>query len=180
MKRISALWVCVGLFGYTLLPWYMIKRHFWDKLGPGMFSDPDAAPGLIQALAFDRLWLAAPGLALAAAALTLLLRDPVRFGRWSAIAGFAGIFLTFAQGLAIGLHGPRLLPQIFGIGAMAQGQNGFGVGAFLTLLGLLFVTTTGISATGKGRGDAFVTGLIGLIIALVAIFVFYPVLHILV
>ncbi|HHL19893.1 MAG TPA: iron ABC transporter permease [Aliiroseovarius sp.] len=63
---------------------------------------------------------------------------------------------------------------------MAQGQNGFGVGAFLTLLGLLFITTTGISATGKGRGDAFVTGLIGLIIALVAIFVFYPVLHILV
>ena len=33
---------------------------------------------------------------------------------------------------------------------------------------------------GKGRGDAFIVGLIGLIISLVGVFVFYPVLHILI
>jgi len=50
----------------------------------------------------------------------------------------------------------------------------------VTLLGLLFVLTTAISGMGKGRGDAFVTGMIGLIVSLVGIFVFYPVAHILI
>jgi iron(III) transport system permease protein len=55
-----------------------------------------------------------------------------------------------------------------------------GVGAGLCALSLLFVATTALAQSGKGQGDAFVVGTIGLIVALVAVFVFFPVLHILV
>jgi len=47
-------------------------------------------------------------------------------------------------------------------------------------MALLFVLTTAISGMGRGRGDAFVVGLIGLIISLVGVFVFFPVVHILI
>jgi iron(III) transport system permease protein len=55
-----------------------------------------------------------------------------------------------------------------------------GVGAFLTSSGLLFILTTGISGLGHGRGDAFITGLVGAIVALVAVFVFYPMFFVLI
>lgn len=48
------------------------------------------------------------------------------------------------------------------------------------MIALLFILTVSLSQTGKGRGDAFVVSMIGLVIALVGVFVFYPVLHILV
>jgi iron(III) transport system permease protein len=53
-----------------------------------------------------------------------------------------------------------------------------GLGAGVCLAALLFVFTVSMSQTGKGRGDAFVVSIIGLIVALVGVFVFYPVMHI--
>uniref|UniRef100_UPI004047FAB4 ABC transporter permease n=1 Tax=Yoonia sp. TaxID=2212373 RepID=UPI004047FAB4 len=63
---------------------------------------------------------------------------------------------------------------------VTAGQAGFGIGAGVYLFALLFVLTVSLSQTGKGQGDAFVVSMIGLIIALVGVFVFYPVAHILV
>jgi iron(III) transport system permease protein len=49
-----------------------------------------------------------------------------------------------------------------------------GAGAFVVAAALLFLLTTGISGLGRGRGDAFITGMVGAIVALVGVFVFYP------
>lgn len=70
--------------------------------------------------------------------------------------------------------------------AIDQNSDGFkyplglGIGGFLTCVSFLFLLTTGVSGLGKGRGDAFIIGIIGAILALVLVFVFYPVSQILV
>ena len=181
MKRIIARWIAVGLAGFALLPWYMVDGGIFGFRWLGNFADQANAPALLQIIAHGRFWLAAPLLALGAAALALIAvkREPAA-ARLCAIAGAAGIFLTALQGLLILRHGPRLLAGVLQNTAAAEGQIGFGAGAAVTLLALLFVTTTGISAMGRGRGDAFVVGLIGLIVSLVGIFVFFPVAHILI
>ena len=181
MKRTIAQWILVGLAGFALLPWYMVEGGFFSFRWLGSFNDQANAPALLQVFEYGRFWLAAPLLAFGAAALALILvkREPAA-ARLCAIAGFAGMFLTALQGLAIVRHGPRFLTGLLENTAAAQGQIGFGAGATITLLAMLFITTTGIAAMGRGRGDAFVVGLIGLIISLVGVFVFFPVAHILI
>lgn len=173
MTRTARLWSLVGLAGFILLPWYMVPGGF---LSFGWMADPagEGASGLTSVLE-GRFWLAGPGLALLAAlAAGSLLKDAQARAKAWVICGIAGLALLAAQGLLILGTGPRL--AMLGDAA----QPGMGLGAFVTALALLFVTTTGISARGQGRGDAFVTGLVGLIVALVGVFVFYPMAFILI
>lgn len=173
MTRTARLWSLVGLAGFILLPWYMVPGGF---LSFGWMADPagEGASGLTSVLE-GRFWLAGPGLALLAAlAAGSLLKDAQARARVWVICGIAGLALLAAQGLLILGTGPRL--AMLGDAA----QPGMGLGAFVTALALLFITTTGISARGQGRGDAFVTGLVGLIVALVGVFVFYPMAFILI
>ncbi|MGH6887530.1 MAG: ABC transporter permease, partial [Geminicoccales bacterium] len=58
-------------------------------------------------------------------------------------------------------------------------QFGLGYGALLVSGALLFLLTQGLAARGLVKGDVFIVSSIGLIIALVSAFVFYPVLTIL-
>ncbi|WP_149139516.1 ABC transporter permease [Gemmobacter caeruleus] len=165
MTRTARLWGLLGVAGFVLLPWYMVPGGVLSLGWPG---DPAGASGLVAVLG-GRVWLAGPGLALLAAlAAGFLLRDPQARAKAWVICGVAGLVLLVAQGLLILGDGPRLAA----LGTAAQ--PGMGLGAFVTALALLFITTTGISARGRGRGDAFVTGLVGLIVALVGVFVFYP------
>jgi iron(III) transport system permease protein len=76
--------------------------------------------------------------------------------------------------------GPRLFEGLLTGKVITAGQPGMGLGAAICLLALLFTATVSLSQSGKGQGDAFVVSAIGLIVALVAVFVFYLVLHILV
>ena len=82
--------------------------------------------------------------------------------------GAIGLGLMAAQGLLI-LGNRARLDALEGLT-----QPGMGAGAFVVAVALLFILTTGISGLGRGRGDAFITGLVGAIVALVAIFIFYP------
>ncbi|GHC35827.1 iron ABC transporter permease [Gemmobacter nanjingensis] len=173
MTRTARLWSLVGLAGFVLLPWYMVPKGF---LSFGWMADPagQGASGLVSVLE-GRFWLIGPGLALLAAlVLSLGGREATVRAKGWVICGSAGLALLAGQGLLILGSGPRL--AVLGDAA----QPGMGLGAFVTALALLFVTTTGISAGGKGRGDAFVTGLVGLIVALVGVFVFYPMAFILI
>ncbi|MGC1488276.1 MAG: iron ABC transporter permease, partial [Albidovulum sp.] len=178
MKRTIALWLLVGLAGFALLPWHMTDRAFtsWEWL-----SDGAPSTGLMLALRGGHWWLWPPLLAgLAALMAQLAVKAPVlraRLTMWSAAAGLA---LTALQGLIIVRAGPRLFETLLTGDVVTAGQAGFGVGAGVCLFALLFVLTVSLSQTGKGRGDAFVVSMIGLIIALVGVFVFYPVAHILV
>ncbi len=180
MRRTTSLWLLIGLTGYAVLPWYMLRRDFWSFRWLADFGEPASAPALFLVLNFERFWLAPAGLALLLAWLLLRLKNPVRRARLIAITAFTGLFMTAFQGLVIVRAGPRAFGNLLEFGGMQDGQVGFGAGAFVTLIALLFVLTTAISAMGKGRGDAFVVGLIGLIISMVGVFVFFPVLHILI
>lgn len=173
MTRTARLWSLVGLAGFFLLPWYMVPGGFWSFGWLGDLSGQGAS-AFVQALS-GRIWLLGPGLAaLAALALTSLRLSPVTQARGWLLAGACGLVLLAGQGLLILGNGPRLTA----LGEVSQ--PGMGAGAFVVAIALLFVLTTGISALGRGRGDAFVTGLVGLIVSLVGVFVFYPMAFVLV
>ncbi len=180
MKRTTGLWLLIGLFGYAILPWYALKRGFWSFEWLATFGDALSAPALFAVLNYGRFWLAPAGLALLVAGLLLVVDNPVKRARWTALAALVGLIMTALQGLIIVRGGPRVFGDFLAFGGIENGQFGFGAGAFVLLIALLFVLTTAISSMGKGRGDAFVVGLIGLIISLVGVFVFFPVVHILI
>ncbi|MCP3687008.1 MAG: iron ABC transporter permease, partial [Gammaproteobacteria bacterium] len=62
---------------------------------------------------------------------------------------------------------------------MDDRQFGLGYGAMFVALSFLFALTQGIAARGAVNGDVFVVSSIGLVIAIVTAFVFFPVLQIL-
>ncbi len=167
MRRTAGLWLAVGLAGFALLPWYMVAGGFWSLGWLGGLTD-GARPAALWMLA-GRPWLALPlaGFAVAGAAL-LLAREQLALARGLVAGGALGLALMAAQGLAI-LGNRARLDALDGLT-----QPGMGAGALAVAAGLLFILTTGISGLGRGRGDAFITGLVGAIVALVGIFVFYP------
>lgn len=173
MLRTVRLWSLFGLAGFILLPWYMVSGGFWSY---GWISDSsgEGASALVQ-VANGRVWLLGPALALIVAlVISFVPMGPTARARGWLVSGVAGLALLIAQGLLILGTGPRFAA----LGEVSQ--PGMGTGALVVALSLLFVTTTGISTLGRGRGDAFVTGLVGLIVALVAVFVFYPMAFVLV
>jgi iron(III) transport system permease protein len=167
MRRTAGLWLLVGLAGYALLPWYMVAGGFWSF---GWVTEITTVSRPAALWAVDaRPWLALPlaGFALALIAIVLA-KSQLALARGLVVAGAAGLALMAGQGLLI-LGNRARLDALDG-----AVQPGMGAGAFVTAAGLLFLLTTGISGLGRGRGDAFITGLVGAIVALVGIFVFYP------
>ena len=181
MSRTNGLWLIVGAIGYCLLPWYSLEDSFWSFEWISSFSDAYTAPALLQVFLYGKAYLLAPVLAMLVVAGLLLVPMPsVIRAKAMGLAAFFGLFLTALQGISVVRSGPRFFSGLFEALGGADGQLGFGAGALVALLALLFVLTTSISSMGKGRGDAFIVGLIGLIIALVGIFVFFPVVHVLI
>jgi iron(III) transport system permease protein len=178
MKRTVLFWLVTGLVSFALLPWHMTRD--------GVFSfdwlrDDMPSTGLALILQGGHWWLTPIALAFIAALVShFKLTDPVRRARTLLAIAATGLFWTALQGLIIVQRGPRVLESILTGDTITAGQSGLGLGAGICILSLLFVLTVSMSQTGKGRGDAFIVSLIGLIIALVGVFVFYPVLHILV
>ncbi|MDP1668379.1 ABC transporter permease [Phaeovulum sp.] len=172
MTRTAGIWLMIGLAGYALLPWYMATGGFWSF---GWLAAPLGAgsSALVWAMS-GRLWLVGPLLGLGfAAAVLAARRPPLATARGLVAAGALGLATMLGQGLMILGTGTRF-------GLAEASQPGMGAGAFVTAAALLFLITTGISGLGRGRGDAFVTGLVGLVVALVAVFVFYPMAFILI
>ncbi|MEZ5721522.1 MAG: iron ABC transporter permease [Paracoccaceae bacterium] len=169
MRRTALTWLVIGLAGWVLLPWYMAAGGFW-RFEWILHLAGDARSGLGWALG-GRGWLWLPALGFVGAGLTLALaRSQLGAARGLVASGAGGLGLLVGEATLVGTR--------FGL---FEGENpGLGAGALVTAAALLFLTTTGISGLGKGRGDAFVTGLVGAIVALVATFVFYPLAFILV
>ena len=183
MNRVVALWLLVGLAGFCLLPWYVLDEGLWsfEWLVDGYPFDSDYAPALFLLLQGEKLWLAPLAITLLLPIVILFTDkgDP-RFSRLLLIAGIAGLAYLFLQGFAIGIRGwnAGFLQLVFG--ELQDRQFGFGYGAMLVGVSLLFFITTGIAARGAVNGDVFVVGAIGFIIAMVAVFIFLPVLNMLV
>lgn len=164
MRMTAALWLALGLAGYVLFPWYATDGGIFDPAFASTMAQPAVSTGWAQALLYGHWWLLAPVIGFAGCGAALLIAGQRKTAAvWMVAFSSAGLALTVLQGLLIA----------------RQGQPAMGVGAWLSLVGLLFILTTAVSGLGRGRGDAFTCGLIGAIVASIAVFVFYPVAHIL-
>ncbi|WP_296640705.1 ABC transporter permease [Roseinatronobacter sp.] len=166
MQRTAKLWLLIGLAAYAVLPWYMVPGGFWS-FGWLQAWSADARPALVWALG-GRAWLLAPVIGLLGAALALATTRGLALARALVVSGALGLLLMAGQGLAI-LGNRARFEALDGLT-----QPGMGAGALLVAAALLFILTTGISGLGRGRGDVFITGMVGAIVALVGVFVFYP------
>lgn len=156
----------VGLAAYLLLPWYVIEEGLFDpEWLPFYPLDPEAGPALVQAFTFGRLWLMGYLPALLA---------PLVVGRRALLpAGVGGLAFAIVQGFVIGPLGPAGLESV--LDPAVWRQFGMGAGALVVHGVLLLFVTEGLAARGWVRGDGFVVGALGVVIATVAAFVFYPV-----
>lgn len=180
MNRNLLLWMAAGLGGYLLFPWFVADGGLFAAFFNGGPFRADYASGLFQGLAHGRPWLLPIGLLLVApvAVMGRSKSDPV-FGAALITIGAAGMAYIVGQGFTIGISGWEFPGLEALLGPTELRQDGMGYGALAASAAFLFMFTLGLAARGAIKGDVFVIGSIGLIIALVAVFVFFPVFRIL-
>ncbi len=181
MNRTIALWVFVALTGFLFLPWYILEDGLFSfEWLDGYPFDSDYAPAVFLIAQGEKLWLVPIALFISLPLLTIghLKNDPF-ISKILIIAGTGGLAYLLAQGFAIGIRGWN--SEIFSalIDLDGQRQFGLGYGALFVSAAFLFMLTTGIAARGVINGDVFVLGAIGFVIALVSMFILYPVLNML-
>ena len=159
--------LALGWIGFAVLPWY---------LGDGYAFDP-AGSGLALGLAAGRPWLLPLALPLLLGLVPVLRprENAGAGGLWLIGIGAAGLVWLGVEGIAIGHRGWSFacLADLFGTSGPTQA--GMGYGAFLTMLALLMLLCHGLAARGACAGDAFTASALGLVLALVALFVFFPI-----
>lgn len=175
-RRLDAV-LAIALIAFALLPWYRIEDGFlhfsWIEV---LFSESAEAPGILQIFVFGRSWIGA-------IALLMLICAVARFflpvGKRSGVLiaeSLVGFIFLALQGLAIGFSGWNWTISETLFGPLSDGQPSFGAGAILTGLCFLLIFSFGLAERGVMKGDAFVVSSITLLVALVGVFVFYPVL----
>ncbi len=179
MNRTVSLWLAIGWIGFAVLPWYVIEDGFFslEWLLNGYPLDRDYAPGLLQVVVGDRAFLA-PIIGFLLLPLLSWGKRDAGFSTILLIAGSGGLTYVLLQGFAIGIQGwaHPILTSAFG---PVERQFGMGYGTLLVAAAFLFLMTQGLAARGAVNGDVFVVGAIGLLIAIVAIFICFPVMQIL-
>jgi iron(III) transport system permease protein len=162
MDRVVVGWAAAGVIAYVFLPWYAIEDGLLS-LGwlSGYPTGRTGGSALAQALVHGRVSLLPVALCLLAPLIVPTARAGVRSTLLLA-GGAAGLAWIAIQGFAV------------------SGQPGIGVGGLLVAATLLMLFCLGLAARGAFNGDRFVCGGIGAVIALVVVFVFYPVFRVLV
>ncbi|MGH6929667.1 MAG: iron ABC transporter permease, partial [Dongiaceae bacterium] len=181
MNRMVALWLGVGWLGFLLPPWYGVDGGFWWLRWLADYPDPATAPALLQGLVYGRIWLL-PLVLFLLAPLPALWRpksDPLT-ARLLILAGAGGLGWMVVQGFTIGLQGWSWPALAALFGPLDDRQVAMGYGGLAVATAFLFLFTTGLAYRGVLSRDPFVTGCIGLVAALVGLFVFFPVLRVLV
>ncbi|MDG1117660.1 MAG: iron ABC transporter permease [Flavimaricola sp.] len=88
----------------------------------------------------------------------------------------ASMALLVGQGFAVGLNGPNWPGIVAHFPAAAEGQTGLGWGGFIAGLALLGLLSELLAARGFCRGERFASGAVVIIVALLVLFVFFPIL----
>jgi iron(III) transport system permease protein len=179
VRKSAALWLGLGWIGFAVLPWYLVEGGGLSLHLFGRWPQGAAGTALALGLFEGYGWLLPTALPLLAALLPLRYPDR-RTADILVWAGIAGLAWMIFEGFAIGHRGWNWgwLSALFG--APGPKQAGMGYGAFLTALSFLMLLTHGLAARGFCRGDAFTVSSIGLIIALITAFVFFPIWEIMV
>ena len=187
LNKSARLWLVLGIVGFCILPWYVQEDGFWgfEWLIDGYPFDPDYAPALFLIVQGEKLWLS-PLLLWLVMPLAgifwaggLSPSNTVRRANVLIVAGVAGLLWLAIQGYGIGLRGWNFdaLTQLFG--PLDDRQFGMGSGALFVSAAFLFYLTNGIAGRGAVNGDVFVVGAIGFVIAMVAVFIFFPIVQML-
>ncbi|HVW53662.1 MAG TPA: iron ABC transporter permease [Trinickia sp.] len=164
MKKTLSIWLALGAFALVALPWYQqdsgVFALHW--LAPGVFESAAGAPALLQAARFGLtpLWGLFGWLAVAAAGVAIVSARR-RLGIVWLVSGAAGL-ATIAW-------------LAWGMAARAGAPGGLGAGALLATTVFIVMSTSGAALCGACRGDLFVTAAIGIVVALIGMFVFWPV-----
>lgn len=178
MNRMLWFWLAIGWIGFTILPWYQQEYGFWtlEWLFDGYPTYGDYAPAVLQTTLHQKFWLL-PIAAFLLAPLGLVRagRAHPHYARILISCGLGGLVYLVGQGFLVGISGWGFgwLEAMFG--PLDVRQYGLGYGAMLVAASLLVMLCTGLAAAGAMRGDVFVTSAIGTVIALVGLFVFFPV-----
>lgn len=168
MFRSHALWLIIGWIGWAILPWYGFAS---SKLKPMLGGLPPS--GLVAGL--DGMpWLLPVALFLAIPVPFVLGRSR-HVGTALVVGGGGGLLWLMAEGWAVGLRGWSYAFLGDAFGPLSHGQPGMGFGAATTALALLLLFTMGLAARGAMKGDRFTTGAIGVLVASIVLFVFWPV-----
>jgi iron(III) transport system permease protein len=170
-RHLVALLVAAAI-GLVLLPWYAMDSGFWSFGWLGAYPDAATAPAILQASIFGCTWLWP-------AFIGLLLPLPALLGHKSggyfvAAGGAFGLGYMFLQGFLIGLHGWNY-PSLEASFGPVPPQEGMGAGALVAGTAFLLLLAAGLARRGAMRGDLFLVGSISVIVASIALFVFFPV-----
>ncbi len=168
-------WLALAWAGFLLLPWYALEDGFFTLAWLGAYPDAASAPAPLQGIAFGRPWLLSLLLPLIIASLAGPKRPTLLLA-----AATLGIALTTIEGFAIIHRGWGFLFLATLTGTAGPRQPGLGYGALALDGGFLMMACCGLAARGWCKGDAFVTGAIGLVVAVILLFIGFPVARILI
>ncbi|MDI3383282.1 ABC transporter permease [Xenophilus aerolatus] len=176
-KPNGAVWSCIaaGFLAYLLLPWYAIQDTSWVQALPQVFSEGDAANGLLQALRQGRPWLFVGLAGLVLCTVGALLRPGRGQGRWLLAGGALGAVGLALAGFTIGARGWSVAALNTTFGELSVNQFGIGAGGFVALAALILLAAFGLARLGFFRGDLFVSGAVIGCAVLMVLFIAYPV-----
>jgi iron(III) transport system permease protein len=167
-------WLVAALAAFMLLPWHGVEGGLYALL-TGQAQADQLASAL--RLIFDgkvKLLLLALPLALAIAATAL--RRP----HLLAVAGFAGIVLVLVDGFLLSGRGVLGTLLISPAAPDAIRTAALGWGALIYALAMTVIASFGLARLGWLKGDVFTIGALMVVCEAIFLFVFYPVLCIMV
>ncbi|WP_457091655.1 ABC transporter permease [Microvirga sp. P5_D2] len=170
MSRATLGWIVLGWVGFALLPWYG-----FDRAAAPTFSDYFVGGSALLHGMRGAWWLLPIVLPLLMSLRPVVLPSSSANSRWLVASGVLGLALIVLQGFTIGLNGWTVDILKAVSGGPGPSQAGMGYGAALTASAFLIILCHGLAARGWCRGDSFVTSSIGIVIALIIVFVFFPV-----
>ena len=171
MRRSIQLWLILGGIAIAILPWYVLEAD-----APLAYPTVETGSALYQIAWAGRSWLLLPVLPFLPL-LAAVWRRPLGAGEGTHLAGWSalGIALLLGQGFAI-IHSGPAWPWLAATLPAGAKQPGLGFGGAALGLSYLMLGANGLAARGWCRGDAFTVSAIALVVALIALFVFFPIL----
>ncbi|MEO8136816.1 MAG: iron ABC transporter permease [Betaproteobacteria bacterium] len=169
-------WLVTGLVAYCLLPWFAAPDSFsWTRDLGRVYAQQDAATGLLQAAWFGRWWLWGPLLGLLIAGAGVMVGSVPHKGRGLALGGAFGAAALLVAGFTIGMQGWSIGWLKTMLPALWQGQFGLGWGGMLVLVARLMLLGLGLARLGYFRGDGFSSCAVIGCVALLLLFIAFPV-----
>jgi iron(III) transport system permease protein len=169
-------WIALGLLAYFALPWYAIQDSNGLLSIPDVYANDQAGSGVMQALKFNRPWLALGLIALTIAAVGAAMKPTKAQGAVLIGAGGFGVVSLLVSGFSIGSKGWSFAVLNQNFGELTTSQFGIGWGGIVALTALLVIMAFGVARRGYFKGDLFIAAAVVGCGAMLALFIMFPVL----